>query len=117
MVQSFVIFFLNTASTLILNASASNVEELRTKIALAVQQRVGKKCLPRDVETANDADIAASTSTSVQRTKSSSLLPRDSYSVGIDSKVEDIVGLWKNPQVAVIAVVGMGALGKTFLLQ
>ncbi|GLJ14371.1 hypothetical protein SUGI_0232220 [Cryptomeria japonica] len=94
-----------------------NVEELRTKIGLAAQQRVGKKCLPRDVETANDADIAASTSTSVQRNKSSSLLPRDSHSVGIDSKVEDMVGLLKNPQVAVIAVVGMGSLGKTFLLQ
>ncbi|XP_059070350.1 probable disease resistance protein At1g58390 [Cryptomeria japonica] len=49
--------------------------------------------------------------------KKSSLLPRDSRLVGLQSKVEDIVGLLEDPKVPVIAVVGMGGSGKTFLLQ
>lgn len=101
----------------------SNVEELCTKIALAVQKEAGKtfKGFPRYVEDAKHqialrADTAASSSTSAQ-VKKCSLLPRDSHPVGIHSKVEDILGLLEMPEVQVIAVVGMGGSGKIFLLQ
>ena len=80
---------------------------LCTKIALAVQQEVGK--YQKDVN-----EDAASTSAIV---KKSSLLPRDSRPVGIETKVEDMVGLLEDPKVQVIAVVGMGGSGKTFLFQ
>ncbi|GLJ15048.1 hypothetical protein SUGI_0245820 [Cryptomeria japonica] len=49
--------------------------------------------------------------------KKSGLLPRDSHPVGIDSKLEQILGLLEDPKVEVIAVVGMAGSGKTFLLQ
>ncbi|GLJ52626.1 hypothetical protein SUGI_1120070 [Cryptomeria japonica] len=99
------------------NEIVNNIESLRTRIALAVQQEVGKKnVFPRHGQVGLHADTAASTST-LAHVKRSSLLPRDSHAVGIDSKVEDIKRLLENPQVQVIVVVGMGGLGKTFLLQ
>ncbi|GLJ14369.1 hypothetical protein SUGI_0232160 [Cryptomeria japonica] len=105
------------------STSNDNVEELCTKITLAVQQKIGKtsKGFQRYAEVAKrqisyNVEGAASTSASVQ-VKKSSLLPRDSHPVGLDSKVEDMVGLLEDPKFQVIAVVGMGGSGKTFLLQ
>ncbi|GLJ52254.1 hypothetical protein SUGI_1111580 [Cryptomeria japonica] len=45
------------------------------------------------------------------------LLPSDSKPVGIQSKIESMVNLLENPQFPIIAVVGMGGIGKTYLLQ
>ncbi|GLJ14379.1 hypothetical protein SUGI_0232340 [Cryptomeria japonica] len=96
--------------------------ELRTKIALAVQESVGKKGFQRYVEVAkhqrvHNADAEASTSRSAEVYKKSSLLPRDSHPVGMHSNVEHVVGMLEDPEAQVIAVVGMGGSGKTFLLQ
>ncbi|GLJ20149.1 hypothetical protein SUGI_0365780 [Cryptomeria japonica] len=41
----------------------------------------------------------------------------DSQAVAVEHKVEEIVRLLGDPAVKVIAIVGMGGLGKTFLLQ
>ncbi|GLJ52431.1 hypothetical protein SUGI_1115260 [Cryptomeria japonica] len=46
-----------------------------------------------------------------------SLLPSDSKPVGIQSKIESMVNLLENPEFPIIAVVGMGGIGKTYLLQ
>ncbi|XP_059069735.1 toll/interleukin-1 receptor-like protein isoform X2 [Cryptomeria japonica] len=99
------------------NGIGSDVERLCTEIALAVQQEIGKtfKGVGKHQKGLN-ADEAASTSTSAML-KKSSLLHRDSGTVGIHSKVEHMVGLLEDAEVQVIAVVGMGGSVKTFLLQ
>eukprot|EP01018_Ginkgo_biloba_P008402 Gb_25817 [translate_table: standard] len=47
----------------------------------------------------------------------SSLLSNESQRVGIEEKIETIIGWLNDPQTRVIAVVGMAGLGKTFLLH
>ncbi|GLJ14389.1 hypothetical protein SUGI_0232460 [Cryptomeria japonica] len=94
------------------STSNDNVEMLCSKIVLAVQQNSINtfKGFPKYVEDAKHSETSA-------QWKKSRILPRDSHPVGIDSKVEDMVGLLEKPEDRVIAVVGMGGLGKTFLLQ
>ncbi|GLJ52511.1 hypothetical protein SUGI_1117660 [Cryptomeria japonica] len=118
------------------STSNENVERLCTKIALAVQKEDGKMrnaqqlCLSscvceilgyliRSITQRSDlhAEAATSTTSTSAQVKVCSLPPRDSHSVGIESKVEHMVGLLEDPGVQVIAVVGMGGSGKTFLLQ
>ncbi|KAH9319246.1 hypothetical protein KI387_021015, partial [Taxus chinensis] len=59
---------------------------------------------------------STSTSQNVKWLRSSDL-ERDSRPVAIESKVEEILRLLDDPAALVIAVVGMGGAGKTFLLQ
>ncbi|GLJ21036.1 hypothetical protein SUGI_0384380 [Cryptomeria japonica] len=74
---------------------------------------VNKLKLLREVFPASD--VSPSTSHSVER-KKSYLLP-SLHSVGIESKVDDMLRLLDNNASPVIAVVGMGGIGKSYLLQ
>eukprot|EP01018_Ginkgo_biloba_P014692 Gb_27427 [translate_table: standard] len=49
--------------------------------------------------------------------KKSSLLSNETQTVGMEEKIEMIMNWLNDPETRVIAVVGMGGLGKTFLLQ
>ncbi|GLJ19693.1 hypothetical protein SUGI_0356700 [Cryptomeria japonica] len=49
--------------------------------------------------------------------KGNSLPPKDSHPVAIESKLQHLISLIDESTVSVIAVVGMGGAGKTFLLQ
>ncbi|XP_057841111.2 disease resistance protein RPP8 [Cryptomeria japonica] len=63
-------------------------------------------------------DAAESSNTSQRRKYTRlSVLPSDSKPVGIQSKIDSMVNLLESPQFPIIAVVGMGGLGKTYLLQ
>ncbi|GLJ19773.1 hypothetical protein SUGI_0358210 [Cryptomeria japonica] len=46
-----------------------------------------------------------------------SMLEKDAPAVAVEHKVEEILRLLDNPAVGVVAVVGMGGVGKTFLLR
>ncbi|GLJ52907.1 hypothetical protein SUGI_1127070 [Cryptomeria japonica] len=72
------------------------------------------------LKVANDVSSGEEASSSTLRraySKRSSIVPIDSHPVGIEAKVEHLVSLLERPAVSVIAVVGMGGLGKTYLLQ
>ncbi|GLJ52248.1 hypothetical protein SUGI_1111490 [Cryptomeria japonica] len=62
-------------------------------------------------------EAESSSSSQRRQLKRLSLLPSDSKPVGIQSKIDSMVNLLENPQFPIIAVVGMGGMGKTYLLQ
>ncbi|GLJ21399.1 hypothetical protein SUGI_0393980 [Cryptomeria japonica] len=95
------------------------IKDIKDRIRSIIEEGNDLKLL-RDVSSANEAIASPSTSTSQSAEwKRSRLLPRDSHShsVGIQSKVDDMLRLLGNDASPVIAVVGMGGMGKTHLLQ
>ncbi|GLJ20366.1 hypothetical protein SUGI_0369820 [Cryptomeria japonica] len=61
--------------------------------------------------------IASKSNSPIPLQMSSVLQEEDSYAVGMEHKITEIVSVLENPSVSVIAVVGMGGLGKAFLVR
>ncbi|GLJ21022.1 hypothetical protein SUGI_0384140 [Cryptomeria japonica] len=91
------------------------IKDIKERIRSIIEDSNELKLLG-EVWSANEA--SPSTSHSVDH-KKSYLLPSGSYShaVGIQSKVDDMLRLLDNNASPIIAVVGMGGIGKSYLLQ
>ncbi|XP_057871104.2 putative disease resistance protein RGA3 [Cryptomeria japonica] len=91
------------------------IKDIKERIRSIIEDRNELKLLG-EVVSANEA--SSSTSHRVDH-KKSYLLPSGSYShaVGIQSKVDDMLRLLDNNASPIIAVVGMGGIGKSYLLQ
>ncbi|XP_057853503.2 disease resistance RPP13-like protein 4 [Cryptomeria japonica] len=93
------------------------IKDIKDRIRSVIEEGNELKLL-HDLFPANEASPSSSTSQSVDW-KRSSVLPSgsDSHTVGIESKVDDLLKLLDSNAFPVIAVVGMGGMGKTHLLQ
>ncbi|GLJ21033.1 hypothetical protein SUGI_0384310 [Cryptomeria japonica] len=88
------------------------IKDIKERMRYIIED-VNKLKLLREVLPASE--VSPNTSHSVDR-KKSYLLP-SVYSVGIETKVDDMLRLLDNNSSPIIAVVGMGGIGKSYLLQ
>ncbi|XP_057859270.2 putative disease resistance protein RGA3 [Cryptomeria japonica] len=93
------------------------IQKLKARLSSVVQDgnqlNIVRAAMAHKEEEAAESSIRSQG----QRFRRSSLLPKDSKPVGIESKMESMVNLLVNPHIPIIAVVGMGGIGKTYLLQ
>ncbi|KAH9319172.1 hypothetical protein KI387_020941 [Taxus chinensis] len=93
---------------------ARRIKDVRDRMKTIMEDAAALKL----VADLTHSDQQASTSTSQNvKWKRSSVLERDARPVAIEPKVEKILQLIDDPAASIIAVVGMGGAGKTFLLQ
>ncbi|GLJ53262.1 hypothetical protein SUGI_1135140 [Cryptomeria japonica] len=93
------------------------IQKLKARLSSVVQDgnqlNIVRAAVAHKEEEAEESSIRSQG----QRFMRSSLLPSDSKPVGIESKMESMVNLLVNPHIPIIAVAGMGGIGKTYLLQ
>ncbi|KAH9319693.1 hypothetical protein KI387_021462 [Taxus chinensis] len=90
------------------------IKNVKTRMS-RVMQDATDLMLVRNLSTSDQQPSASSSQTVRQR--GTSIVERDSPKVAIDTKVEQVLALLDGAAEAVIAVVGMGGSGKTYLLQ
>ncbi|GLJ19752.1 hypothetical protein SUGI_0357850 [Cryptomeria japonica] len=113
--------YTNTSQSCVYNCSslvfrykmAKRIKELKGRIRATIQEAQDLK-LFYDV---SHLSLPSTSTSGSERTEELSFLEKDLPAVAVDYKVEEILRLLDNPAFRVVAVVGMGGLGKTFLLQ
>ncbi|GLJ19757.1 hypothetical protein SUGI_0357900 [Cryptomeria japonica] len=113
--------YTNTSQSCLCNCSAlvfrykmaKRIRELKGRIRATIREAQELK-LFYDVSHLSQPSTSTSGS---ERREELSFLEKDLPAVAVDYKVEQILRLLDNPAFRVVAVVGMGGLGKTFLLQ
>ncbi|GLJ19277.1 hypothetical protein SUGI_0346690 [Cryptomeria japonica] len=94
---------------------AKRIKELKERITSTTKEAEQLK-LFHDVSNISQPSTSTSESERGAELRRGSILEKDAPAVAIDHKVDEILALL-NPALGVVAVVGMGGLGKTFLLQ
>ncbi|GLJ19683.1 hypothetical protein SUGI_0356570 [Cryptomeria japonica] len=116
--------YTNTSQSCVSNCSqllfrykmGKRIKDIKERIRSAIQDAQELKLFR---EVAHLSQPSTSTSQSERRTESKRgiILDKATPAVAVEHKVDEILRLLENPAFRVVAVVGMGGLGKTFLVQ